>query len=270
MRTSLMVVCCLMCSYIFAQQPPEDAAAVPAERGEKEFQFYPGGKVTVVSGMPGAISIVGWEKGRVRVESETVVRGLGPDGGEDLDEGPRVRVRHTPTSATIEVAGDSRAGRILECNLVVRVPRDKTDIAVTAARGDIRVEGVHGWIEVATGEGDLAAWSMSGYFSGRTERGDIRVAMSGSCWQGLEFGAVTRMGSIDVALPADYSAVLQFEARNGKVAVDYPPQTIDGEEVPLKVGTRKKAQALHAGVGSGGAPIKLVSRSGDIRLSTTE
>ena len=58
---------------------------------------------------------------------------------------------------------------------------------------------------------------MAGYFSGSTLRGDIHVAMSGNRWRGSEFAALTQMGSADLQLPAEYSAALQLETRNGKV-----------------------------------------------------
>ena len=80
-------------------------------------------------------------------------------------------------------------------------------------------------------------------------------------------GAITETGSIDLILPEDYSASLKLETLDGTLAIDYPPQMVDGEPVPLKVGVRKKAQALDASIGSGGAPIKLISRAGDIQLS---
>ena len=57
---------------------------------------------------------------------------------------------------------------------------------------------------------------------------------------------------------------------DGEVTVDYPPRIVDGEPVPLSVGVRKKAQALDSLIGTGGAPITLVSNAGNIRVSKKE
>jgi len=72
---------------------------------------------------------------------------------------------------------------------------------------------VNGWVEVSTSEGSLEAKSMEDTFR-RNLKGDISVEMSGKNWKGLEFAGVTRLGSVDVKLPIDYSAALQLETRD--------------------------------------------------------
>jgi hypothetical protein len=271
MRIPLIISFCLISAVVFPQD--EWSAAVPqpdaqfAERGEKQFKFYPGGKMTIQSEVPGRIRIVGWKKSLVRVENEKIVRCPDEHKAKVLMDKHPVRVRYNQTSATIQVESSSDGDPMLECNLVIYVPGDRTDLKATLIRGDISLEAVNGWIEVTTGEGNLQADAMSGYFSGSTPKGNIRIEMSGKRWSGLEFGAVTRAGTIDLVLPEGFSAALQLETRNGSMIVDYPPQMVDGEPVPLQVGIRKKAQALEASLGSGGAPIKLISQAGDIRLS---
>jgi len=111
---------------------------------------------------------------------------------------------------------------------------------------------------------------MAGYFSCSTQRGDIRIEMSGNRWRGLEFAALTQQGSADLTLPAEYSAALQLETRNGKVVVNYPPRIVEGETVPPEIIIKKNSQSLKAAVGDGGAPIKLVTYSGDVTLSLKE
>jgi hypothetical protein len=72
---------------------------------------------------------------------------------------------------------------------------------------------------------------------------------------------------IDIKLPEDFSAAIQFETRDGKISVDYPPQIVDGEPMPPDIIIRKNAQTLKASLGNGGAPIKLATYSGNITLS---
>jgi len=271
MRTCLVFLFCLISSTLYSQGISDTVTTAPDElcRGfeEKEFRFYPGGKMTIKSEVPGSIRIVGWKKGAVRVEAEKLGTAVSRDCVESMSERYKLRVRYNQTMAKIEVTGTPEPGETVECNLVIYVPKDKTDFQAGLLRGDISVEAINGWIEVTTGEGSLSASSMAGYFSGNTPKGDIRVEMSGKRWRGLEFGAVTHDGSIDLSLPADYSATLQIETLNGNISVDYPEQIIEGESVPLNIGIRDEAQALSAEIGSGGAPVKLLSHSGDIRFS---
>jgi len=108
---------------------------------------------------------------------------------------------------------------------------------------------------------------MAGYFSAITQRGDIVAEMSNIRWNGLEFAAMTQMGSATLILPKEYSAALQLETRKGKITVDYPNRIYEGEEIPPDIIIKDTAQSLKASVGEGGAPIKLATLSGDITLS---
>jgi DUF4097 and DUF4098 domain-containing protein YvlB len=271
MRVGLILLSCFLSSALLSQEtqivPEKDPRATYREREEKEFRFYPGGRMTIASKVPGEVRILGWDKGTVRVEAEKVYTGSSSESAKPVFEKHPLRVRYNQTSAKIDVDGHPDDDQTIACNLTIYVPGYKTDLQATLDRGDISVKGVNGWIEASTNEGRLEAVSLAGYFSGRTQKGDIRVEMSGRRWNGLELGAVTRLGAIDLVLPEDYSASLQIETLDGNVLVDYPPQMVDGEPVDLNVGIRKKAQAIDASIGSGGAPIKLISQAGDVRLS---
>lgn len=271
MHRYLVFLICLFTSNLLSQELPNALApeAVDSyiELEEKQFRFYPGGKMEIVSIAPGSIRVIGWKKAMVQVEVEKIVYGLSPELAKQEMEKYPIRVRYNQTSSTIQVNGNPEEAGSIEYNLTLYIPGDRTDLKATIIRGDIYVEKVNGWVEITTPQGNLGVSSMSGYFSGTTDFGDIRVDMSGRRWRGLEFGAITRMGSIDLMLPENFSAVLKLETKDGEVTVDYPPQIIDGEPVPLAVGIREKAQALDSKVGDGGPPITLVSKAGDIRLS---
>jgi len=271
MRFCVLLIGCLLASDICAQEPPKTSSGLPevpyVERQEKQFAFYPGGKIGIEAGVPGNIRIIGWEKATVRMEAEKIVYYLAPEQAKALVEQYPIRVRYTQTSVTVRIASSPTHGATMEFNLTFYVPKDRTDISVKKSHGDFAVSSVNGWIEASVAEGSLEADSLSGYFSAKTLRGDIRVKMSGNRWRGFEFAAVTQLGSIDLQLPLAFSAALQLETRDGKVTVDYPPQIVDGEPEPPQILIRKNSQSLKATVGDGGPPIKLVTYSGDVKLS---
>ncbi len=273
MRFFPVILAVLMFPNLRAQEPaavaPPAAQTPYVERQEKEFSFFPGGKVEIAAEAPGNLKIVGWSRGSVKMEAEKIVYYLSPEEAKAEIQKSPVRVRYGQTSSTIRTTPSPSAK--MEVNLTIYVPGYKTDINAKMSRGDFAIEGVNGWVELSVlTEGSVEAKSMSGYFSATTPHGDIEVAMTGPRWNGLEFAAVTQSGSASLVLPAKYSASLQLETRNGKISVDYPAQEVEGELVPPEIEIRKTSQVLKAAVGDGGAPIKLITFAGDIKLSKKE
>jgi hypothetical protein len=267
-----LIICCLQIPNLFPQepQPPESAPRVPyVMREEKEFSFYPGGKVEISIGGGGSLKIVGWQRAIVRMEAEKII--YYPSKEQEPAEPPKIpiKVRYSQTSSTIKTPLNPESNA--EVNLTIYVPSYKTDINAKLDHGDFSVEGVNGWVEVTVAvEGNIEAKSLSGYFSGTTPHGDVSVEMDGIRWKGLEFGALTQRGAVKLQIPEKFSAALQLETRDGKISVDYPPQVVEGEIVPPEIAIHKNSQQLKATVGDGGAPIKLVTFLGDVTLSKKE
>jgi DUF4097 and DUF4098 domain-containing protein YvlB len=274
MRLCLALISCLFAPALLSQDLPQESAAPPqspyVEREEREFNFFPGGKVEISIGVPGSLKIVGWKKGSVRVEVEKIIYYETPEKAKAFLQKSPVRIRHTQTATSIRAMGAPEPPAILEINLTVYLPGEKTDINAKMDRGEFSISSVNGWVEATVKEGSLEAKSMAGYFSGVTQRGDIVVEMSGKHWSGLELGALTHQGSANLILPEEYSAALQLETRDGKITVNYPPRIEEGEEIPPEIVIRKNSQSLKASVGDGGAPIRIVTYSGDITLSKQE
>jgi len=269
MRFRMICAACLLCPGLWAQenQMPRAAEAPYVEREEKQFSFYPGGKIEIAVGTPGSLKIVGWQKSTVRVEVEKIVYYHPAEEAKALLKEHPIKVRYNQTSATLQVPEPVQSGETLEFNLVLYIPSEKTDLKVGMSRGDFSIESVNGWVEVTCAEGSLEAKEMAGYFSATTLKGDIYAEMAGKRWRGHEFAVMTRQGSMELQLPPDYSAALQLEAKSGKIVVDYPPRVVDGVPEPPEIVIRENSQSMKGTVGDGGAPIKLVSYSGDIRIS---
>jgi len=266
-----LIIYFLLAPNLLAQEdaPPAEAAPrVPrVVREEKEFNFFPGGKIEISIGAAGSLKIVGWPRGSVRMEAEKIFYYPSKE-QEENPEPPEIpiKVRYGQTSATIKTPLNPEAHA--EVNLTVYVPGYRTDVTARLHNGDFSVEGVNGWVEVTiAADGSIDAKSLSGYFSGTTPHGDINVEMDGVRWQGLEFTGLTQIGSINLQIPEKYSASLELQARNGRISIDYPPPVVEGETVPLEVATHKNSQQLKASVGNGGAPIKLLTEVGNITLS---
>jgi hypothetical protein len=248
------------------QESPQNAPYV--ERNQRQFNFYPGGKLQIDAGVPGNVKVIGWQRATVLIEYETVVYSMEQQQARALVSQYPVQVRYNRISGTIRTSGPPQAASSMEINLTLHVPMEKTDVYVRVSKGDLAVDALTGWIEATLLDGSIETRSLNGYFSGTTQQGNIDVQMAGKHWSGLGFTGVTRRGSVTLAMPADFSAALQLETRDGNFSIDYPEQLVEGESVPLKAVTRKNARTLTATVGDGGSPVKLMTFAGNIQVTT--
>jgi DUF4097 and DUF4098 domain-containing protein YvlB len=275
MHTFSIFLTCLLFSWGF-QNPEtgkEPSPAEPApyiEREQKQFNFYPGGKLQVIAAAGGDIKIVGWQRASILVETERIIHGLPPQKAKELARQCPVQIRYDQTSSTIQTIRPLQSSTSVEVNVTIYVPKEKTDIKASIAQGDFAVEGINGWIEATLNEGNLEARFLSGYFSAMMKRGNVQAELSGKRWSGLEFAAITQAGDIRLLLPGEYSTALNLETRAGNISVAYPDQVVDGQAVPLAVLTQKKLSTLSAKIGEGGSPIRLLTMAGDVSLSASK
>ncbi len=246
-----------------AAQDAGGAQSPYTEKSEKEFAFYPGGKIEIAAAAPGSFAIAGWDKSMVRVEIEKIFYYLSADEARALAGRFPVRVTYTATTARISTAAAQPAAA-MENNVRVFVPRDRTDLGIKMSKGDLALTSVRGSVEAALAEGSIEARDLAGYFSLVTNRGDLNIELSGPRWVGYGLWGKTSQGSIQLRLPVDFSAALQLGTRNGKISIDYPEQSVQGESVPLKILEKKKAASVSTPIGTGGPPINLVTLSGNI------
>ncbi len=245
--------------------PQRPGAMAPyVEKAEKEFAFYPGGKLEIRLAAPGSLKIIGWDRAAVRAEMEQIVYYLPPEQAKAHLQNYPAQVTWTQTSATVRTAGLKKPDGSLEVNVRIHVPQDRTDLVIAMIQGDLMVSGVSGWIEATLEEGNVEARDLAGYFSGVTKMGDWIVELSGPRWTGYGFTAATRKGSMNLRLPGDYSAALQLETKDGEISIDYPSQILHGETVSLQVASDKNTRSVSAPIGAGGAAIRLQTNSGNI------
>jgi len=270
MGARIIVACLLLLVGSQEEKTPRQTASTAdtpyVERTEKQFNFYPGGKVQINTGVPGNCKVVGWDRASVSLEVERIIYRLPADQAKLLSDRYPVQVRFTQTSATIKTSGPPESAAVMEANITLYVPKEKTDLGIHLLQGDLEVGRINGWIEATLNDGNIDAQSLQGYFSGVTQQGDVNVVMSGKYWNGLGFTAVTQRGSVQLHLPIEYSAALKLETHEGEISVQYPEQLVDGEHVPLHVVAQKKSRTLDATVGAGGAPIKLLTVAGNLQL----
>ncbi len=255
------------------QEPAGEQPSPYVEKSQKQFLFFPGGRIELTLGVAGNVRITGWQRPAVVVEMEKIVYGMPQDRARALLSDFPIRVKWTQSIATIlapAAVPKNPSPKVvtptIEINISIYVPKQRTDLKLQLVKGDLALEDVAGWTEATLREGSMETRAISGYFSGTTDAGDIEADMLGKRWDGYGFTAVTQRGKVLVRLPEEYSAALQLETRDGGLSVTYPEQLVDGESVPLTAVANKNGHSLSATVGSGGAPVKLMTMKGDVRL----
>lgn len=266
LQAALLIII-LQPGLIHAGQEKASPGSPYVERSQKEFKFYPGGKVEIYTGVPGSLEIQGWDRALVQVESETVVYYLPPDQARALVQNHPLRVRYGQTSATITTSGPPKSAVAVETNLKIRVPKDRTDIKTEILQGDLKITRVTGWIEADLLQGNIEVSQLQGYFSASTKAGDLNVRLEGKRWLGQGFTAATQRGSVTLRLPLDYSAAVQLDTEDGELTVDYPEQEVEGEKIPLLAVAKGKGRSLTATVGDGGAPVRIHTGAGNVDLA---
>ena len=267
-----MAMCLFLLSFLFhltldaSAAAGQDSQAPYTERIQKEFKFYPGGRIEITNGLPGSLKVVGWQRASVVLEAEKVFYHMTPEDAKQLSKQISIQVRYAEISASIRTSGPQQQANV-EINTTVYVPKDKTDLKIRLDHGDFSIDSVNGWVEATLQEGSIEVKSVSGYFSLLTQQGDLDVQLPGKHWDGLGFTAVTHRGTVSLRLPLEYSAALQLQTRNGNFTLDYPEQLVEGESVPLTVVTDKNVRSLTAAVGKGGAPIRIHTGAGDIHVT---
>lgn len=175
----------------------------------------------------------------VRVETGgNRVRATGPDGDDDADRDDR-------SAWWVSYEAD--------------VPR-RTSLDLTASNGGLRVDGVAGRIRLDTRNGGLHLTDVGGDVRGETRNGGLHVVLGGRAWDaaGVPDGGLdvtTRNGGVDLRVPEGYSARLDAGTNNGGFSVDFPV-TVQG-----RVG-----RELVTTLGSGGAPVRVRSNNGGVRI----
>ncbi len=248
--------------------PPEEAPYI--ERGQRNFSFYPGGKIQINAGAPGSIKVIGWKRSSVMVEIERIIRGVDPEAAQVLSVKYPLQLRWTQTLGTLTTVALPPGSVPMEVNLTLYVPKDKTDLNIQISRGNFAIGSLNGWVEATLQNGSIMAKSITGYFSATTKIGNIEAEMSGKRWEGYGFTAVTQKGDVELRLPQDYSAALQLETRGGNLKVDYTQTLPEGDPEPLVSSEKKGARSLSGKLGTGGSLIRLMTIVGDIHFDKAE
>jgi DUF4097 and DUF4098 domain-containing protein YvlB len=139
----------------------------------------------------------------------------------------------------------------------ISVPR-RNDLDLRANNGGITIAGVSGNIKFDTNNGGVNLSDLAGTVRGETHNGGLTVRLSGRQWDGEGLDVETTNGGVTLSIPNGYNAQLETRTVNGGFRFDYP-LTIQGELSPQR--------GINTTLGSGGAPIRVRTTNGGLRIN---
>ena len=210
------------------------------------------GELEVDGGPNGSIEVEAWDGGTVEVEARVTANARSQERADEIAAG----IELIAESGRIDSDGPRSLRReSWAVSYRVRVPRS-TNLELDTTNGGIEVVGVEGDMEFSTTNGGVRLIGLAGDVRGRTTNGGLRVELAGDRWAGDGMDVRTTNGGVTVMVPDGYSAELEVGTTNGGIDIDFPV-TIQG-----RIGRRSLSTTL----GDGGAPIRLGTTNGGVRV----
>lgn len=215
----------------------------------------PTGRLTVDGGENGGASVRGSDANEVRVSAR--IQAHAGTEAEARELARRVTVRTEGGSLRAEGPAQAR-GAGWSVVFDVQVPR-RHDVSVTAGNGPVSVEGVTGRMTLRAENGPVSLRRVGGAVSARVRNGPISVHLDGARWDGEGLDAESVNGPVTLRIPEGYSAELEVGNTNGPARID----------LPLEGGYRS-GRHVRTTLGSGGAPVRVVTRNGPIVVTRSD
>ncbi len=209
-------------------------------------------EVSVDGGTNGGVSVEGWQEARIKVEAKVQAWARTDAAAADLARRVVVRTDGSIRADGPEDSSWRHEGWAVSYHLYV--PR-RTDLELRTHNGGVSVEGVAGTMRFEALNGGLHLTDVAGDVRGRTTNGGVHVDLSGDRWNGEGLDVRTTNGGVRLRVPEGYNAHLETGTVNGGMDIGFPV-TVQG----------RIRRSLSTDLGRGGAPIRVTTTNGGVRI----
>jgi DUF4097 and DUF4098 domain-containing protein YvlB len=220
----------------------------------REMTMSAGSLLTVDGQRNGGIRVKGENRNDVLVRA--CVQAVGETEQEAQATAKNIRIETGSTVRAENTPGDSGWAVSYE----ILVPRS-TNLKLTAQNGGISISGVDGAMEFETQNGGIHLSDVAGDIKGRTTNGGVHVALSGGTWSGKGLDLQTTNGGVHLSMPETYAARIETGTVNGGFKSDIAALNVERTE-------RQRAIRLNTDLNGGGAPIRLITTNGGVKISS--
>jgi DUF4097 and DUF4098 domain-containing protein YvlB len=230
-------------------------AAIPSFAISKQFdQTYPlqpGGSFELQN-VNGPVEVQGWDRDVVEVHAVKTAK------HHDSDlERVTIEVSAKPRTVSVTTHYPADEGVEVAVEYVIHVPYFAHVEHVGTINGTLIVAGVSAVDDLHTVNGNIEVYDGGGSVHAHTTNGNIQLELA-NFRDGSGASAETTNGSLLVALPSDTQADLETRCLNGNFL----------SELPISMESAQRPREMHGRFGKGGAPIKLRTINGGIRIVT--
>jgi len=206
-----------------------------------------------VAGTNGGISVEGESRGDVRIYAKVVATAETQQRAKMIADA----VHLAPTLERVEADGPRNLQNRESWSVSYRisVPR-ALNVSLRTSNGGITVREVESKVTFRTSNGGVKLIGLSGDVRGTTSNGGVDIDLEGTSWIGEGLDIETSNGGVKLAVPEGYSARLEARTENGGVNSDYPG-----------VAQSRTGRDINVQLGSGGAPIKIRTSNGGVRVT---
>jgi hypothetical protein len=266
----LLAVVCLPASVVFGQNKAEEKTKKRdfcsynnyssdnkvSHKESREMTVSSGSLVAVEAGRNGGIHVKGENRSDVLVRA--CVQALGATDEEARAVAKSIRIE---TGSTIRAEGAGEESN-WSVSYEILVPRS-ANLKLTAHNGGIAVSSVEGNIGFETHNGGVSLSDVAGDVRGKTQNGGVSVNLTGNTWRGSGLDVETRNGGVKLSMPENYAARVETGTVNGGFKSDFAELAATTDE------ERMRGKRVSANLNGGGAPIRVITRNGGIKISST-
>jgi hypothetical protein len=219
----------------------------------RQFTVVAAGTMTVNAEPNGGIQVDGGPRGDILVQAKVVAQAETQARARQIADAVKVTAVPDHVSADGPTGLGRREGWSVSYRLEVPTV---SMLSLKTTNGGITIRDVDGQVEFRTVNGGVKLTNLAGDVKGRTSNGGVDVDLDGPGWKGEGLDVETSNGGVHLRIPEQYSAHLETGTVNGGLNIDFPV-TVQG----------RVDRQISADLGGGGAPIRVRTHNGGVKVS---
>lgn len=225
----------------------------------REMTVPAAGSVNIDSGRNGGISVRGEDRSDVLLKA--CVQAWAITEAEARSIAASIRIG---TGGVVKAEGPAEGWSV---SFEARVPNN-TNLKLNAHNGGIAIGAVEGTIEFETMNGGVSLKDVAGDVRGRTTNGGVNISLTGGSFKGAGLDVSTTNGGVNLSLPEGYAANIETSTVNGGLKSDIPALNVTTDD--NKGGWNNRTKEIKTAINGGGAPIKVTTKNGGVRIGILE
>ncbi len=227
--------------------------AAVSQQFDKTYPLQPGGTFELQN-VNGPVEVHGWDRDVVEVRAVKTAK------HHDSDlERVSIDVSANPKTISVSTRYPQDEGVEVAVEYLIHVPHTAHIEHLGTINGTLSIAGVAAVDELHTVNGNIEVYDGGGGVHAHTTNGNIHLELAHFReGDGNGSSAETTNGSLLVALPTDAEAEIETRCLNGNFL----------SEMPIAMESSLKPREMRGRLGKGGAPIKLRTINGGIRIVT--